>query len=44
MKRLLKTLSASLLIVGSLAVSAAAASFDHCADTLKDLGLFQGTA
>ena len=44
MKRLLKTLSASLLIVGSLAVSAAAANFDHCADALKDLGLFQGTA
>jgi len=44
MKRFLKALAVTLALTALLAVSAFAADFTHCADTLHDLGLFQGTA
>lgn len=44
MKRQLKTMLLSAAMAAVLAVSAGASDFDHCADKLKDLGLFQGTA
>lgn len=44
MKRMIKILTATALAVSALVVSSSAASFDHCADALKTLGLFQGTA
>lgn len=44
MKQWFRTVLASALLAGSLAVSAAAADYTACADHLKDLGLFQGTA
>lgn len=43
MKKTLKTLLATALVVGTVAVSAAASSFDHAADALKSMNLFQGT-
>ena len=43
MKKMMKMLTASALIVGSLAMAAGAASYENCADQLMDLGLFQGT-
>ena len=44
MKQWFRTVLAGALLAGSLAVSAAAADYTVCADHLKDLGLFQGTA
>lgn len=44
MKKAMKTVLACALTVSALVVSSAAANFDHCADTLSDLGLFQGSA
>lgn len=44
MKQWFRTALAGALLAGSLAVSAAAADYTACADHLKDLGLFQGTA
>ena len=44
MKQWFRTVLAGALLAGSLAVSAAAADYISCADHLKDLGLFQGTA
>lgn len=44
MKQWFRTVLVSALLAGSLAVSAAAADYTACADHLKDLGLFQGTA
>lgn len=44
MKQWFRTVLAGALLAGSLAVSAAAADYTACADHLKDLGLFQGTA
>ncbi|WP_346704085.1 S-layer homology domain-containing protein [uncultured Agathobaculum sp.] len=44
MKQWFRTVLAGALLAGSLAVSAAAADYTSCADHLKDLGLFQGTA
>lgn len=44
MKKQLKTILLSAALTAALAVSASASSFDHCADKLNDLGLFQGTA
>lgn len=43
MKTKLRIVLASVLVVAGLAVTAGAASYDNCADQLKDLGLFQGT-
>lgn len=43
MKRIFKTFAASCLIATAVVASAAAASYDHCADSLKNMGLFQGT-
>lgn len=44
MKKAMKTVLACALAVSALVVSSAAANFDHCADALSDLGLFQGSA
>lgn len=44
MKKFSKTLLAGVLAASALFATAAAADFDHCADKLKDLGLFQGTS
>lgn len=44
MKQWFRTVLAGALLAGSLVVSAAAADYTACADHLKDLGLFQGTA
>lgn len=44
MKKLLKAIIAASVVTISLTISASAVSFNHCADTLKDLGLFQGGA
>lgn len=44
MKQWFRTVLTGALLAGSLAVSAAAADYTACADHLKDLGLFQGTA
>lgn len=44
MKRLLKIAAAGLAVTAALSVSAFAADFTHCADSLKELGLFQGTS
>ena len=44
MKRTVKCLVLALVVAALLAVSAFAADFTHCADALKDLGLFQGTS
>lgn len=43
MKRAAKILALLVVLVTVLTVSAFASDFDHCADALKDLGLFQGT-
>lgn len=43
MKTKLRIVLASVLVAAGLAVTAGAASYDNCADQLKDLGLFQGT-
>lgn len=44
MKQWFRTALTGALLAGSLAVSAAAADYTACADHLKNLGLFQGTA
>lgn len=44
MKSKFKIALAAGLATVSLMATAGAASYDHCADRLKDLGLFQGTA
>ncbi len=44
MKRFVKAMVVTVVLVALLAVSAFAADFTHCADALKDLGLFQGTS
>ncbi len=44
MKQWFRTILAGALLAGSLTVSAAAADYTACADHLKDLGLFEGTA
>lgn len=44
MKKAIKRLAIVCALVCVLAVSAFAADFTHCADALKDLGLFNGTA
>lgn len=43
MKRRWKTATAAVLLAATAIVPAGASNFDHCADTLKELGLFQGT-
>lgn len=43
MKTKLRIVLASVLVAAGLAMTAGAASYDNCADQLKDLGLFQGT-
>lgn len=43
MKTKLRIVLASVLVAAGFAVTAGAASYDNCADQLKDLGLFQGT-
>lgn len=43
MKTKFRIALASVLVAGSLAVTAGAANFENCADKLHDLGLFQGT-
>lgn len=43
MKRKMRMVLASVLVVASLAMTAGAASYDNCADRLSDLGLFRGT-
>ncbi len=43
MKRIGKLLLLTALLTALLAVSAFAADFTHCADALKELGLFQGS-
>lgn len=43
MKRFAKIISMVAVLAALLSVSIFAADFDHCADALKDLGLFQGT-
>jgi len=43
MKRIIRNLLLAGLLAAVLTVSAFAASFTNCAETLKDLGLFQGT-
>ncbi|MCB6366751.1 S-layer homology domain-containing protein [Intestinibacillus massiliensis] len=42
MKNSLKAMTAGLVVAAALTVSAAAADFDHCADALNQMGLFQG--
>lgn len=44
MKRFAKIITLIVVLVAVLAVSAFAADFEHCADALKDMGLFQGTS
>ena len=44
MRRIAKILAITLALAALLAVSAFAADFTHCADALKELGLFQGTS
>lgn len=44
MNKLLRTVCAGVLLAGALTVSVFAADFTECADHLKALGLFQGTA
>lgn len=44
MKTSLRALTAGLVAATALTVSAAAADFDHCADALNQMGLFQGSA
>ena len=44
MKRTAQILALLVVLVTVLTVSAFASDFDHCADALKDLGLFQGTS
>lgn len=44
MKQWFRTALTGAMLVGSLVISAAAADYTACADHLKDLGLFQGTA
>lgn len=43
MKRFAKAMLVTVVLAALLAVSAFAADFTHCADALKDLGLFKGT-
>lgn len=43
MKRAFKTLLLAALVVALLAATAFAADFTHCADSLKELGLFSGS-
>lgn len=43
MKKSLKIALTSVLVAAGLAVTAGAANFEHCADQLKEVGLFQGT-
>lgn len=43
MKRICKTLLLAAVIMALLAATAFAADFTHCADALKDLGLFSGS-
>lgn len=43
MKRSIRTALVGAVLAGALAVSAAAADYTTCADSLKTLGLFQGT-
>lgn len=42
MKNIMKTLTAALVVTTALVVSVSAANFEHCADSLKSMGLFQG--
>lgn len=44
MKQWFRTVLAGALLAGSLTVAAAAANYTACAEHLKDLGLFEGTA
>ena len=44
MKRFVKTLALIAVLAAVLTVSVFAADFEHCADALKELGLFQGTS
>lgn len=44
MKRFIKLVSVVMVLCAVLAVSAFAADFTHCADSLSELGLFKGTA
>lgn len=43
MKAKLRLVFAAMLLAATLLVTAGASSYDHCADQLKDLGLFRGT-
>lgn len=43
MKKRWKAATIAVLLTATTIVPAGASSFDHCADKLKDLGLFQGT-
>lgn len=43
MKKFLKTLTASCLVATAIVASAAAASYNNCADALNSMGLFKGT-
>lgn len=43
MKQKLRIVLVSMLLVVGMLVAAGASSYDHCADQLKALGLFQGT-
>ncbi|MCI8525009.1 MAG: hypothetical protein HFF17_03620 [Oscillospiraceae bacterium] len=43
MKRIVRVLALTAVLVALLAVAAGAADFTHCADALKELGLFQGS-
>lgn len=44
MKQQLRTVCAGLVLAGALMVSALAADYTTCADSLRELGLFRGTA
>ena len=43
MKQKFRIVLVSMLLVVGMLVAAGASSYDHCADQLKALGLFQGT-
>ncbi len=43
MRKGIKALAVSAMLAASLIIPAGASSFDHCADKLNQLGLFQGT-
>ena len=44
MKKPFKLLVLTTALAGMLSISAFASNFDHCADALHEMGLFQGTS